>query len=438
MEEQSALRDGISLIGGLTLDSRDAEPFEVPQDVYRALVSGRDLSGEHLRRNIEIRMAGLLAVCLQQEDNAEWPMEHKDIGQTVGVFVSARRRFLSLASTGETDVGEGSSSLCGLLDRWIRIADEIAIAHARPTRGARTLVAPKDVDLGARLQGMSLGAVIWPPAHFHHFDVAILGENTIRKQLFGINTGRTAEHEIEPQYPHDQSPVMEVRKYLCWLSLTQTTSDSKISLFLTPVAFSTHEERQRWHKATGHKSRLYATVDEFIEYADNELESREHVMCLFTPWFFEIDALVRDAAARNEAVPVVWEKTCFRCGMMLVLSKAKEARKANQDGEQKYRRLVFKPESPHYPWAMEPTSRREMQRQWMAKVLGAIDKEFEMMEAWTGGRAAKHRRPSRAVAPDSVEASSEIITEIMEDVTTLPSSEGMLKERGFSLLRPYG
>ncbi|KAI0008875.1 hypothetical protein F4779DRAFT_412379 [Xylariaceae sp. FL0662B] len=452
MRTQKTLRKGLKLLDGLTFES-GVQLFKEPDDVFQAIVSSEfDITPAEVSNNIVNRVSLLFDVCVRNEDayrrfrggsaffylilaqwNAVYPLAPADIEELVSLFVGARRRYL-----GGSETDDVSTKLTGSVDRYIEIVDDVA-AVTRPTRRTLSLNAPQSTDLAEQLANTSIGTRVWPPAHFSDLDVAIIGETSVRKELFGVDHNNPLGDEEEPRYPHDGDLPLWIRIFLCWLSLTERKPESKCALFLAPVAFIDHKKRQGWHKATGHKSRYYATVDEFLSYAYDNFEktgsaAKSHVLGLLTPWFFEIDAVRKDAETKKQAIPHVWEKTCFRAGMMMALMKVKRV-----DQYWTYRLILFKPGLPVYPGAAEPRERREKQDAWVEKLLDQVAVYFNVVEGWIGGSALNHEKApaSRGVSADSVEVSSEIITEIMQDISTLPGSEKQFLQRHFQPIGRY-
>ncbi|KAI1336854.1 hypothetical protein F5Y15DRAFT_426624 [Xylariaceae sp. FL0016] len=426
---QPKLEAGISLLEGFTF-SDDKDVFDNYADhIYGALISLYDDPKTDVRtvhNNVVNRVSILMVVCMQCK------LFFMILSALAHVTeIDTTRTFIDASEAME----RSGSLLTDVVDRWIEVIDDVA--SARPTRGVRTLVAPKNVDLTNRLRGLYVSTSLWPPSHFSTYDIAVLGEVTIRKQLFGVTNTVKAEEEIQQMYPHDQSDPVTVRKYLSWLALTEKAHGSNFSLFLAPVAFLNHTSRVEWHHPTGHKSRLYATVREFLEYACAEFRKdnsgiKSTVVGLLTPWFFDIDTLRLNANKKNQTTPIAWEKTCFRAGLALFLTKVEK-----KGSQYSYRLTLFKPDRPAYPRAAEPPDRRDLQDQWIAKLLNVVDEHFDVVDGWIGGKAAQHEEPDRSVPADSVEVSSEIITEVMENPSKLPSSEKQFLDRGFSPLYRY-
>ncbi|KAI1142842.1 hypothetical protein F5Y05DRAFT_420707 [Hypoxylon sp. FL0543] len=436
MKSAKIFRKALSLIDGFTFES---DLPDVPDNVLLPLAATQasDVTPEDVQSNIVNQVNVAFLFCVRGEDVyrrvrgdgafyhlilADWNSEHSAapfppdrIEQLITIFVIARRRYLVSDST------EVKTKLTSSVDRFISIIDEVDASSA--PRRPPGLKVPKGFK----------PSLVWPPAHFGPLDVAIMAESTIRKELFGFDHKNKGDEEDAPLFPHDQDLPLVVRKFLCHLSLTETVPDSKAALFPAPVAFNTNEQRQEWYLPTGHKSRFYATVGEFITYAhaqfrNDEFGPKHHVIGLFTPWFFEVDAVEAKAAEKDEPIPVAWQKTCFRAGMMICLSEFK------RDGiDWTYRLIMFKPSRPHYIRAEEPSDRRPKQDAWIEELLKLLKSDFDIVQGWIGGKARAHRdAPSgRRVSPDSVEVSCEIMAEIMEDPSSLPTTRTGLIKRGF-------
>ncbi|KAI3323628.1 hypothetical protein HD806DRAFT_544336 [Xylariaceae sp. AK1471] len=451
MRPQEALQQGLAFIKGLAF--APSTRFESPIEIYKAFISetNHDVPVERIAVNFSGRFATLFAACLIHKDvyqrlnnDAYWNliqscwnsphlMQAQEIKSLVHLVVDARRRYLQITEPN----GDAVDRITAPLDSFIRIIDEID--NSRSTRSVRSLVAPNNNTIKeriGRMEGLEDGPIIWPPPYFSPLDIAVLGEQSLRKTLYGINPGLTAEDELEPEYPTDQSDPMAVRQYLSWLALTEQKSGKKVSLLLAPVAFINHDQRQDWHKTTGHKARYYATVNDFMAYTRHEMsrsgtQSKNHVLALMTPWFFDVEQVKRDAETRNQAIPVVWQQTCFRAGVVFALSKLEK-----QGHAWDYRLVIFKPGPPTYTRAAEPTERRGKQTAWIDSAIAIVKSHFNVVDVWSGGRAERHDAldPARGVPADSVEVSSEFITEVMEDIHNLPKQNHELLDRRFTCI----
>ncbi|KAK6948484.1 hypothetical protein Daesc_010251 [Daldinia eschscholtzii] len=442
MRESKTLRRALGLMEGLTFESLGQLSKDPDHILTPFVIAGFDkLTPKEIHDAISNPVRMLFLVCARSEDvyirfrgdasfyyllQSDWnsatlasPFTATQLGKLVSLFVGARRRYLA----GEHS-SEESSDLTRAIDRFIVVVDKVD--STIETRRVPGFKAPKDFA----------GTRSWPPDFFSKLDVAILAETTTRKDLFGIDYQNKGNEKDAPLYPHDQSLPLEVRKYLCWLSLTETKPNSKVALFLSPVAFNSHKQRQEWYGPTGHKSRFYATVDEFFDYAKIESEktgkgAKQHVICLLTPWFFDMEALILDAANRGETIPIRWKNGCFRAGMVLCLTKL-----ARESSRWIYQLTLFKPGLPHYRLAAEPSYRREKHNAWVEEFLDKVKKNFIVKRAWIGGRSQEHMEApaSRNVTADSVEVSHEFITEIMENPNTLPVTHAEHIGRGFEAI----
>ncbi|KAI2473700.1 hypothetical protein F4781DRAFT_141554 [Annulohypoxylon bovei var. microspora] len=454
MRPSNVLRKAVGRLDGFIFESIK-ELCGAPDSILRPFVKfdmdDMDITSEEARDHIIDRVNLAFLFYIRAEDVyrrlrgdkafyylilANWNSEHSAapfsparIEQLMNLFITARRRYLAehpSPSPKADRVTAKLGNLVSVVDRAIAIIDEIDSTVA--TRKTLSLKPP----IGRKADR------IWPPSQFGPLDVAIMAETETRKALFGVDNNHPLYEEDIPLYPNDQDLPLTVRKFLCWLSLVETNPNSKTSLFLAPIAFITHEKRQEWYKPTGHKSRFYAIVDEFIEYAHNEFEKtgngvKNNVMGLLTPWFFEKDEIVADAAEKDRPIPISWQKACFRMGMMLSITKVKKGGKVLG-----YRVVVFKPGPPYYENIAERPGRREKQGAWVEELLKKLETGFHVQEGWIGGTVRTHLYPNdRKPKPDAVEISGEIIEEVMRDVNTLPSTSHEFLMRGFESLGKY-
>ncbi|KAI1488173.1 hypothetical protein F5X96DRAFT_685869 [Biscogniauxia mediterranea] len=281
MRNDLVLEKAVKRLKGLKFEA-GISPFNESDDIYATLVGSTedDIPVIEARDLIEANATKLMRVCMQYEDVYRRLRGHE-------AFCDHQ------SSYDDNDYYEEEEStkttyLTKLLDQYISMVDSVSMA--RPTRGVRNLIAPKDINLTQRLAGTELETIVWPPGHFVEVDIAIMGEETIRKEVFGITTTRNRGSQDAIRFPHDQDSPLMVRKYLSWLSLTKKKSDSHCALFLAPVAFIDHKERQEWYEHTGRQARFYATIHEFLDYAHDEFEKismdyKSHAICLLTPVF---------------------------------------------------------------------------------------------------------------------------------------------------------
>ncbi|TGJ78255.1 hypothetical protein E0Z10_g10507 [Xylaria hypoxylon] len=445
---QKALLSGIRLIEGLKF--ADNDKFRSPTEVFKAFIShtSSDIPAELILIRFSALLITLLGKCNDYSDvykrvrdkrayfalvQSSWNSQHllrvDDIEDVVLLVTKARSRY---PRNPDPNI-KPHESVIKPLDELIKSMDKVY--ETRVPRRPNNLNPPKIIHFPKSHKRM------WPPRHFKPLDIAVLGEQTVRENMYGIDHRFTAEEEIKPEYPNDQSDPIAIRLYLSWLALTTQTATSRVSLFLVPVAFINHTQRQDWYQTTDFKSRYYATIDEFMAYAWNEIgnsedDSKDHVLALATPWFFnfkEVESLAEYLTAKlNKPVSIstAWKQLCFRAGIVLCLSKSTWHRARGWS----YRLLIFRPGLPTYPQAAEPTWRRNKQSVWIAETISQIQALFTLTDTLSGGCAKRHELPcpSRGVAADSVEASAEFITEIMEDVNCLPISEGEFADRCFA------
>ncbi|KAI1422869.1 hypothetical protein F5Y12DRAFT_716896 [Xylaria sp. FL1777] len=435
MSPQEALHTGIRLIKGLAF-ADDAE-FMLPTEVYKAFISPSNdaIPTQLIPTHFTAQFATLLTKCLDHVDVYErstWDSPHllsnDNIENVISLVMEARRRYLQNpdANSNEADL------MIRPLDKLIAFMNTVDKARAQRGR-PKNLTRPENGPFPR-------SGTVWPPTCFRPLNIAVLGEQSVREKLYGFDRDYTAKEKIKPLYlyPHDQYDPIDIRHYLSWLALATQDDQSKVSLFLNPIAFLTHEERQNWYESTGHKSRYYATVHDFVDYAAREISShsefsKNHVLALATPWFFDIEYPKREAERRHQDVPAVWQQICFRAGLAICLSKAKWLRRGYE-----YRLVIFKPGPPMYPRAAERADRRPKQEIWISEVISIIKARFNVPDTWLDGSAEQHELPdsAREVQADSVESSAEFLTEMMEDHENIPLKDDELINRGFTFWEP--
>lgn len=268
----------------------------------------------------------------------------------------------------------------------------------------------------------------WPPAHFNKEDVAMLAQRDVRAKLYGVGPEKPGKFPI---FPTDQSPPLAIREYLAHLNLVNHQADADWAVFCAPIAFLDDTSRADWYKVTGHKSRFYATVSEFLKYAKKRLtgkSAKKFVTSVLTPWCFSIQQVASSAAEKGQAIPLAWEKTAFRTGMAMVI-----VRDITYPRRVYYKVVLFKPGRPHYVRAEEPQARRGLHEQWIEKLKDIVKEDLERISSgWIGGKLeGREEMPKRHVPPDSVELACAFVTEIIEEPRSMPMQSWELLDRKF-------
>ncbi|KAI1400509.1 hypothetical protein F4819DRAFT_497318 [Hypoxylon fuscum] len=450
MDQSEVLRKALELLGDDLSFQSLAQVSKDPDGIFSPLLGMPEFhpTPEEARDKIieQVRMAFLFCVkggdvyhrvrgdkafyhLIAADWNPATPSNAASIEKVVTLFVDARRRYLAHVSSED----EPTWKLTISIDQFIAIIDGVNSTVANRT--PRTINPPRGVDASSLDR-------IWPPPHFSPLDIAIMAEATTRKALFGVDHENKGGDDDLLEYPHDQRPPLYVRQYLSRLSLAETKPDSDIALFLAPVAFIDDEQRQLWHKPTGHKSRFYATVDEFLEYAKLEFRKtgknqKHHVIGLLTPWFAGIDKVTSDAQKNDKPIPTWWQDRCLRSGMMVCVSRIEK------DGFRwNYRVVVFKPNLPRRNEGVVVLEKWQEQLEWedwVTDLLDKTDERFRITEGFIGGRALHHvpAPAGRHVRADQVELSCEIVTEMMEEPGTIPTTREQLYDRGFQVIWRY-
>ncbi|RYP30644.1 hypothetical protein DL767_006144 [Monosporascus sp. MG133] len=437
MGRLSILRKAFNKLDGFYFGK---EPIDLSDDIYYALVEAdqslANYSVDMVVSNVLNRLTTLFKTCTLNEDvyrrvgggesfwffiAAAWnplhPLTPEEIEDLVSLIVESRRNYAPKSQKSVATI------LTNAVDSLIKLADEV------DSRGPQQQV--------VSLRGTAApGSTAWPPEHVSSIDVALMAVKGVREKVFGVSNTNQGQ---DVALPKRLDEPLTIRAYLSHLSLSKLRPDASVVLYLAPIAFVDHQQRQAWYKTTGHKSRLYSTAPEFLEYAHRALsgkEPREHAVCLLAPWFFEPADAARAAQETDAPIPTAWLRSCPRAGMALVLSRAKEnekKKKGKGKGRLACRAMLFQPGPPRYADAAEPTpERRAGQDAWLSALFGAVDAHFDIREGYVGGTTLQ-RYENTQPGPDSVELACQFVRELVEDPEKgVPEGWGLV-ERGFAL-----
>ncbi|KAI1277492.1 hypothetical protein F5Y07DRAFT_88232 [Xylaria sp. FL0933] len=316
-------------------------------------------------------------------------------------------------------------SITGLVDKFIDATEKVDASQ--PTATVKTLQPPG-------LFFEPVNGRPWPPRWFGGLDIAVLGEECVREMLYGVDRDFPAKQEVKPKTPNDQSGPKDVRLYLSWLALVNQDEESKVALFLPPVALTAHKERQDWYTITVHESRYYATAHEFFSYASNEIgrdSFKEHALALATPWFYDVEYVEREAIRRGLHVRVMWKRLCYRSGCGICVSKSKTRRPGLDEYE--YRLVIFRPGPPMFPQAGERGEQRAKQDKWITDIIVIAREHFTLAHTWVS-EAAQIQGLSGSTSQfdfDSVTASAVFIMKLMKEHWKFPDDDKILEHNGF-------
>ncbi|KAK8135148.1 hypothetical protein PG984_007160 [Apiospora sp. TS-2023a] len=407
-------------------------------EITGALETRLSTLASHATRGHDIfkRLRGHSAfyVYLGHQMNPLCPLSAADTESIFSSLLAARERTLSAApGSGKAQKTPLTTALDILLDLRQKVNDLGRNDHVITLR-------PKTLSRPSMLSGpgnnnngivMNNNSPIWPPVHYSPLDIAHLCQHDVHVALFGITPENPG---AEPTFPTDQDNPVTVRRFLCYEQLTKNKNapSTTWSLYCSPVAFLDDAAREAWYTNTGHKSRFYSTLPEFIEYAKEALSrgGKDRVISLLTPWFYEVGDVMA-LSGGHLALPVTWEKQCFRSGMTLIVEK--DGKRENTNTQQ-FKVIIFRPQAPHYPRA-EPrgAGRGEKQDEWVGQVFGTITRKMHYVgSCWVGGTLQNAVDTNgREVSPDSVELSANLVSELTEDPSSLTIDPVSLSARHF-------
>ncbi|KAK7978731.1 hypothetical protein PG988_006221 [Apiospora saccharicola] len=256
---------------------------------------------------------------------------------------------------------------------------------------------------------------LWPPAHFSSLDIAHLCQHDVHTALYGITPQSPGS---APAYPTDQDgPLPPLRRFLAYENLTQNKPGSAWALYPAPVAFLANQTRVDWRS---------------IRTASNASSA-------FSPLQFYEPGDVMALSGGHFALPVTWEQNCFRSGMVVIIEKDG---KTDNGRAWKYQVVVFQPQAPRYPRAAPSGPAQNQKRnQFVDKLFKDIASTLRQVSGcWIGGTLKPDDGSgvdnaaaiaARGVQPDSVELSSNLISELTEDPDSLTTDAQTLSTRGF-------
>lgn len=177
---------------------------------------------------------------------------------------STARRAYQLGNADHT------SHLTAIVDQWIQVEDQIRslppltqfILPERPD-------AANDEDFIEALQTTNITAA-WPASHFNATEIAFLAHPRFTEVLMGVTVDSAGQL---PPRPDQMCSPWTTRLWLCHTALKALTESKKL-LFMTPVGFLDNGSQQAWYEAMGAQSKVFGTVDHFVEYAADGLVAR--------------------------------------------------------------------------------------------------------------------------------------------------------------------
>jgi len=370
-------------------------------------------------------LAGAWDDCIAGEVSGE------DVKTLMRFFVAARRGFSPPSGN------QVQWELTDQVDSWITI---LAQGHNLGPLQQSTVTmhnAPATVpDLVAGLAdtAFALGApnYDWPPGHFTPQDRALVLDPNVKIILSGVSSFDKQPGK-RPALPSASSTPLDAKLWLSYLALAHNTPDKSWALSLLPIGpFKGNKDRAAWKPATGKLSRVCGTWDGLVNKTTDAFDAgKSSVICLLTPWRGTPNQLVQLGKSRNEQ-QMIWANQCPRQGLVLVLHKV------TVQGQHGFEYVLYDP-TLHCPrirgqsWVNASLNhlfqfRQSLQEQVNQLVGGRI------LRGWAGGR-----HTSLAGTPDSVQMSSQLISDIVSAPVPNPfdMSEEQWRRLGFSPMQGY-
>ncbi|KAK7919948.1 hypothetical protein PG985_007970 [Apiospora marii] len=444
MDTSTAINNAAKQVRGLNFGRGRA--FNNPKVVFAALVGDDDDEGiqgmtlDEITAALEERLFTLVTHATRGHDVFTRLRGHSAFYSILLSLEEARQRDYSdmqIAGTlPKSKLMLALDDLLGYLenDNALERDDHTITLKPQPS-SRRSMLSGPSTNSGIRVAKNT----IWPPVHLSSVNIAHLCQHDVHKDLYGITPQNLG---TAPTYPTDQSGPITVRRFLSYETLTKSKPSSSWALYPAPVAFLADQSRGDWYKVTGHQSRFYSTLAEFLDYAKQALrhEATQRVLGLLTPWFYETGDVMA-LSNGHLALPVTWEQMCFRSGMAIIVDKHE---KTENGRAWKYQVVVFQPQAPRYPRAAPSGPiRNEKRDQFVDQLFADIAGTLRPVSGrWIGGTLKPDGDndgssidaatiAARGVQPDSVELSSALISELTEDPDSLATDAQSLSTRGF-------
>ncbi|KAK7952747.1 uncharacterized protein PG986_008475 [Apiospora aurea] len=292
----SALRDAaatsricIALVGPETTNVTEMQKAVAKSlgSLFSTLVDKADLF--RALRDTEI-FWGTVAVNWDGPAHAE--LTTGDTQFVTDTYVRARRAVTGSSKKSKSGRNQETTSLMEAVDAWIEIADEVRALGPQPAYNVTirqhpvTVASQQLADLA-----LSANARFWPPKYLNAQECAWVADSHVSWQLsdhadsFPFE-GRIDESDI-PTLPDSLPYPQDVKLFLCWASMARfNPSESKVAVFMAPIAFMDEDDRKDNYVATGSLSKRMATISDFFDYALEMLDNqgRELVIGMMTYW----------------------------------------------------------------------------------------------------------------------------------------------------------
>ncbi|KAK8090388.1 hypothetical protein PG997_005349 [Apiospora hydei] len=195
-------------------------------------------------------------------------------------YVRARRAVTGSSKKSKSGRNQETSSLMEAVDAWIEIADEVRALGPQPAYNVTIRQHPATVA-SQQLADLALSANtrVWPPKYLNAQECAWVADSHASWQLsdhadsFPFE-GRIDESDI-PTIPNSLTYPQDVKLFLCWASMARfNPSESKVAVFMAPIAFMDEDDRKDNYVATGSLSKRMATISDFFDYALEMLDNQ--------------------------------------------------------------------------------------------------------------------------------------------------------------------
>ncbi|KAI1075896.1 hypothetical protein F5B20DRAFT_584858 [Whalleya microplaca] len=118
--------------------------------------------------------------------------------------------------------------------------------------------------------------VEWPPKDFAPEKHQLLADTRLRDELYNVNNDNPKTAPV----PSTDTHPLEIKKFLCLLALSHFPRRHPFALYMKLIGYLTSKDRRAAFTETGGQSKIYGTMDEFVEYSKAILNNRERDMAI--------------------------------------------------------------------------------------------------------------------------------------------------------------
>ncbi|KAI0015899.1 hypothetical protein F4780DRAFT_783745 [Xylariomycetidae sp. FL0641] len=364
----------------------------VAEQIYRALLSpearvaraGVDQEAlDQAKKHVAAAITDLFQICLRHNGLyvalrgssvfwdaviSEWHTDGEitvaQVRELVDVFIRARGVYQ----------GPQQTELTRNVELWGNVMQHVA--SLGPATTIELALRPTQLgQVTTALQGMQVAPpteASWPPAHFGPQEIAWITDSRMRASLMSVRLPFNPSTANDfPKPPHQRSDPIEVKQFLAFVALAKWAPGADWAIFMPPMAFLQHRDRQPWYAVLGSMMRTHSSLESFISYTKTSFnQGRRTVAGVYLNWPRTVPQHLAHHEASNtgESLPEFWKQHSMREAVAVVLTRL-----SSQDNTTQ---LVIVDHAPN-PQNIQAN-------RWKAKLVDMLEKKFNITELWYG------------------------------------------------------